>query len=157
MRSFVNMTKGLSKALKDANNEAKQCKNDSVYSYETLGLITMIHCFIPFLFIILMFCRMILKDNNNNYKKYWRIPLPIITNFYKIYLAYKCHRARAGKDFKEKIVSIEEKIKEHEKSVVLALVIEAATEASFQFFIQTLYLMPKLVADTNSIRLTASL
>ena len=152
LKNFVSLTRNLSNVLKNANNEAKQCNNDSDKTYETLGLITMVHCFIPFLFIILIFCRMILKDNDNNYKKYWRIPLPIITNFYNIYLAYKCHRARAAKDFKEKIVSVEEKIKDHEKSVVLALVIEAATEASFQFFIQTLYLMPKLVADTNSMR-----
>ena len=141
-------------------DEGTKCENSKYFSEDKnqiFGLITMIHCFIPFLFIILVFCRMILKEDQKNYCGILReIPLPVITNFYSIYLAYKCHRARADKDFKEKIVPIEEKIKEHERSVVLALVIEAATEASFQFFIQTLYLMPTLVTDTSSIRLISN-
>ena len=138
---------------KTQQNEGTNCENSTSfteYDNQRLGWITMIHCFIPFLFIILVFCRMVVKEKVRNY---WGIPLPVITNFYNIYLAYKLHRARAEKDFKKKIVPIEEKIKDHEKSVVLALVIEAATEASFQFFIQTLYLMPILVTDTSAIRL----
>ena len=137
-------------------NEGIKCENSLSFSEDKnqiFGLITMIHCFLPFLFIILVFCRMMLREEKKNY---WGIPLPIITNLYNIYLAYKCHRARAEKHFKTEVPRREEEIKDHEKSVVLALVIEAATEASFQFFIQTLYLMPTLVTDTTSIRLISS-
>ena len=154
MSSFSEFTNFLAE-IKPEQDEGTKCENSRSFSEDenqTLGLITMIHCFIPFLFIILVFCRMIFKEKVRNYwSLFSSIPLPIITNFYNIYLAYKCHRARGDKDFKEKVAPIEEKIKKHEKSVVLALVIEAATEASFQFFIQTLYLMPSLVTDTSSI------
>ena len=138
-------------STKIQRDEGRKCENSISFTDDTIfGVITMIHCFIPFLFIILVFCRMILKEDKKNF---WGIPLPIITNLHNIYLEYKCHCARAKRDFKEKIAPIENKIKDHEKSVVLALVIEASTEATFQFFIQTLYLMPTLVTDTTSMRL----
>ena len=155
MSSFSEFTNFLA-TTKTQWDDGSKYESSMSYSEDKsriFGVITMIHCFLPFQVIILVFCRMMLREEKKNY---WGIPLPIITNLHNIYLAYKCHRARAEKDFKEKVPRREEKIKDHEKSVVLALVIEAATEASFQFFIQTLYLMPTLVTDTTSIRLISS-
>ena len=152
MKTFSEFTKYFAE-MKIKQDEGLKCESSISFSEDKnqiFGLITMIHCFIPFLFIILVFCRMIVKEGKISF---WSIPLPIFTNLYNIYLAYKYHSARAERDFKQKVAPIEEKIKDHERSLVLAIVIEAATEASFQFFIQTLYLMPSLVTDTSSIRL----
>ena len=52
---------------------------------------------------------------------------------------------RAGVDFKKKVSEIEVEIANYEDSVNLSSGIEAATEASPQFFFQTVYFLPNLI------------
>ena len=43
-----------------------------------------------------------------------RFPIPVLTKVYRFYLDVRCHYARSKPDFRIKIVSIEEEIREHE-------------------------------------------
>ena len=52
---------------------------------------------------------------------------------------------RKSVDFKDKVPKIEAKIAKYEDSVNLSYSIEAAAEASPQFFFQTVYLLPNVI------------
>ena len=54
-------------------------------------------------------------------------------------------RLRSGDDFKDDVPEIEADIAKYEDSINLSSSIEAATEASPQFFFQTVYLLPNLI------------
>ena len=54
---------------------------------------------------------------------------------------------RSGKDFIETVPEIEAKIANYEDSVNLSISIEAATEASPQFFFQAVYFLPNLIVN----------
>jgi hypothetical protein len=50
----------------------------------------------------------------------------------------------------EGIIELKEKMKEDQERVTLALLIEASAESSFQFFFQTLYMLPVLFFNIYS-------
>ena len=54
---------------------------------------------------------------------------------------------RSTVDFKEKVPKIEAEIAKYEDSVNLSSSIEAATEASPQFFFQAVYFLPNLIVN----------
>ena len=54
-------------------------------------------------------------------------------------------RMRAQFDFKKNIPNMEADIARYEDSVNISTSVEAATEASPQFFFQTVYLLPTLI------------
>ena len=54
---------------------------------------------------------------------------------------------RSRKDFKTEVHEIEADIAKYEDSVNLSSGIEAATEASPQFFFQTVYFLPNLILN----------
>ena len=54
---------------------------------------------------------------------------------------------RKSVDFKDKVPKIEAKIAKYEDSVNLSYSIEAAAEASPQFFFQTVYFLPNVIVN----------
>ena len=76
-----------------------------------------------------------------------RIPFPPITRIVKINQDTKMYQLRSRVYFKENVPKIEADIAKYEDSVNLSSSIEAATEASPQFFFQAVYFLPNLIVN----------
>ena len=100
---------------------------------------SLFHCIAPIIWTILVFVL------SMNVSDIWRIPFPPITRIVKVYQDTQMFNKRSSQDFKETVPEIEVKIANYEDSVNLSTSIEAATEASPQFFFQTVYILPNLI------------
>ena len=125
-------------------NLARKCRQvrsryEDLNVYKQNALFGLVHCLLPYLWIILA--------SMYHIKRPKRLPIPIITRIYKIHLQRKNYEARSQQNFKDRVEQIEAEITEHEESVNLASIIEAATEATPQFFFQTLHLLPLLIIN----------
>ena len=101
---------------------------------------SLIHCILP---IILMFLVWLL----NSPRSIQKIPFPPITRIVKFTLETRKFKVRAESESKEKVSNFEAKIAENEDIVNISSSIEAATEASPQFFFQTVYSLPILIVN----------
>ena len=81
------------------------------------------------------------------YFSLWKMPFPPITRFVKICKDVSKIIMRANDDFKKKVLKIEEDIASYEHSVNMSSSVEAATEASPQFFLQMVYFLPNLIIN----------
>ena len=111
------------------------------------AIYTLVLCISPFLWIILAWLQTISGSDAGSckMKQFRKIPLPLITRIYKLVLEYKVIILRSKFSFNEDVQKAEDKIIDHEDSVNLSSSIEAATEASPQFFFQTVYYFPTLI------------
>ena len=79
------------------------------------------------------------------------LPIPIITKVYKficdIHLFKNEHNRKniSEKEYQDEKKRIVDKISAYETVVNLSLIIEASVEASFQFFLQTTFILPSVV------------
>ena len=104
------------------------------------AMFAMIHCILP---IILMFLVWVF----NSPRSIKKIPFPPITRIVKFILETKKFANRSMEEFKEKMPKKEDEISKNEDIVNLSSSIEAATEASPQFFFQTVYSLPVLIIN----------
>ena len=104
------------------------------------AIIALIHCILPITLLFIVW----LSNSQFSIKK---IPFPPITRFVKFVLETKMYTVRAKPMFKEKVEKREVEISKHEDIINLSSSIEAATEASPQFFFQTVYLLPILISN----------
>ena len=79
------------------------------------------------------------------------LPIPVITKFYKFicdisfYTNEHERRNTSEKTYQAEKKKIEHKITVYENVVNLSLIIEASVESSFQFFLQTTFILPSIV------------
>ena len=83
------------------------------------------------------------------------LPIPVITKFYRFLLDIKLYRNFAWsdrnkspeneKEYEATKKEIDDKISAHENVVNLSLIIEASVESSFQFFFQTIFILPTVI------------
>ena len=99
------------------------------------------HCIAPIIWTFFVF---LMSMKVSNIKK---IPFPPITRIVKAYQDTQMLKMRARVDFKNEVPKMEARIAKYEDSVNLSSAIDAATEASPQFFFQTVYILPNLILN----------
>ena len=104
------------------------------------AIFALIHCILP---IILMFLVWVF----NSPRSIKKIPFPPITRIVKFILDLIKFAFRASDEFKKEMPKIEDEISKNEDIVNLSSSIEAATEASPQFFFQTVYSLPVMIIN----------
>ena len=112
-----------------------------MHKFTECFIYSLFHCIAPIIWTILVFT---LTMNVSNI---WKIPFPPITRVVRFYQDIQMSKMRSRWDFKEKVPEIEAKIANYEDSVNLSSSIEAALEASPQFFFQTVYFLPNLIIN----------
>ena len=125
----------------DSAFKEKYNRNSTILdeNYEVTGWIAIYHCVQPFLvswivFLSMKCCKAREGSVKAGYEKdplWWAantalccfpnlafigslLPIPAFANLYRFYLYVRSHHARSQPDFRTKIVSIEEEIREHE-------------------------------------------
>ena len=102
---------------------------------------SLIHCIAPVIWTIVVFTKTVPMKVSN----FLRIPFPPITRVVNIHKDTQKFKMRCRTEFKEKVPELEADIANYQDSVNLSSSIEAATEASPQFFFQTVYFLPNLI------------
>ena len=129
------------------NNDRFRKKPDEWF---TVGVVSGLHVGISIVIgLILWF----FVEFTREYEAYFivNLPIPIFTRLYKficdIHL-YKNEHNRKNikeKEYQDKKKRIGDKISAYENVVNLSLIIESSVEASFQFFLQTTFILPTVV------------
>ena len=104
------------------------------------AMFALIHYILP---IILMFLVWVFNSPGSIKK----IPFPPITRIVKFILETKKYIVRAKPMFEKTVDDREEEIVKYKDMINLSSSIEAASEASPQFFFQTVYLLPILITN----------
>ena len=102
---------------------------------------SLIHCIAPIVWTIVAYTLAM------NMSDIWKIPFIPTTRIVKFYQDTQMFRMRSENNFKVKVHEIEAEMAKYEDSVNLSSSIEAATEASPQFFFQTVYILPNLIIN----------
>ena len=125
--------------------------------FTVVAVYAMIHCISPFFFMIMAGLAQSRKSEPENQqsesccrnipRKLFKLfgVFPPVTRIVKICKTYQMFKMRAQSDFKKNIPNMEADIARYENSVNISTSVEAATEASPQFFFQTVYLLPTLI------------
>ena len=125
--------------------------------WQNAGIISALHCTLP---IVFAFCiwMLILKIYDDGLKrKLFRFPIPAVTKVYKAWCYMNMFRARSADEensFDEDTWKEEADIQA--KIVIISMIIEAAIESGFQFWFQSIYLMPTLILSFIGIGETTS-
>ena len=90
----------------------------------------------------------------------FRLPIPLFTVPYEFYLNYKLYGIMARKDrntdtntkkkFDIDIEKWKKKIEVHETIVNLSKIVESALESGFQFFFQSVFIVPSFILQETS-------
>ena len=106
----------------------------------------MIHVLLPIVFSVSAF---ILSSSISKKCSISRFPFPVFTKLTKIFLDWKLYAAFAKREEDEnntdEIEKIRDEIERHQSIMNLSLIIESSFEACFQFWFQTIYLLPSLI------------
>ena len=126
---------------------------DTVVSNDlSLGYIGLLHCVLAFIAALVVFSLM----NNITVKELHKLPLPIFTKTYNMILHSRHYLKLKNKILKRKEISqlISQYQKENyeyeENSVNISLMIESYFESNFQFFYQTIFVMPLIMIRYKS-------
>ena len=119
--------------------------------WEFAGVVSLIHCILPFLVTFLTWVLSI-DWQKCNFKIFLKIPLPFVTKIYEFHYmknlfnvfseSRQTHTGRQRFDMDWK--KWDEKIRKQEAFVNLSLLIEASVESSFQFWFQSVFLFPTI-------------
>ena len=131
--------------------------------WNTAGNISAFHCVLPFVMVMFIW----LKQNESNVcskDKLLMIPFPFVSKVYNFHCTRKLFGIYAmDKNSEEQInfheffkTKLVEKIRRNEAVINLSHLIEATAESSFQFWFQTVYLMPTIfisfTAESQSLK-----
>lgn len=124
---------------------------DNPGDWEIAGVVSLIHCILPFLVTISTW---VLSTDwkKCNYKIFLRIPLPFVTKIYEFHymknmftIFTRSRQTHVGREiFDKDWKKWNEKIRKQEAFVNLSLLIEASVESSFQFWFQSVFLFPTI-------------
>ena len=116
---------------------------EDVKEWEYAGIITSVHCILPIG--IALVVHFFLIENKTSWRNLLLWPIPPVSravSFYYDLQIFKCNMNKM--DFREAIAQLQDKLHDNLAFVNISVVIEAAVESSFQFWFQTIYLMPSL-------------
>ena len=124
------------------------------------GTVSSVHCALPILIGFILWgvlqigCECGLKSLQN-------LPLPFVTRWFKFRLDGKLYVHYAWPDrnkslesqaiYEEKVKLCLDKLNANDQIVNLSLIIESSVEASFQFFFQTVYVLPTLILSFTDV------
>ena len=147
--------KSLRIATKNGENcfENEQRFEEDPRNWWVAGVISVVHCASPIFFSWIFWY--ILEAARCNRLSFFKLPLPFITKFYKCYCECQLYYLNTHKNRKEseemkkqyqlKVQKCIQRLKQNANTVNFSMIIEAAMESSFQFFFQTVYMMPTLI------------
>eukprot|EP00092_Neocalanus_flemingeri_P008776 GFUD01009449.1.p1 GENE.GFUD01009449.1~~GFUD01009449.1.p1 ORF type:complete len:958 (+),score=187.13 GFUD01009449.1:48-2921(+) len=138
-----------STCMKDLKNiivEGENCFFEEVNRFadpedwDMMFKISLSHTIVPM--IMYTICGCILARSRRPKWKIWGT-FPLVAKLRMFYLETKLYLSKSEKKQNDKDINdIREEIYEYQETVALALLIEASSESSFQFYFQTLYRMP---------------
>ena len=149
-------TKNLTLKEKECKELGPRFKDDDLYMFTEVAVYALVHCISPFFFIFLAGLAQSRTSESRSKKsesKCWKTfkrlfgVLPPVTRIVKIHKERQMFQRRSLKFFKKEIPKMEADIGIYEDSVNISNSVEAATEASPQFFFQTVYLLPSLIIN----------
>ena len=120
------------------------------------GYVSLAHCVAPLLTMIIVWIDIIKKKDISfwSWETFWILPLPVVTKLQKCIIDFKLYKnnidrnkVEAGvlaKEYIDKNKEYEKEQEDNQSIVNISVVIEAALESSFQFWFQTVYLMPTI-------------
>ena len=117
---------------------------DDPYEWKLAGAWSMIHCFTPIIFALIVFICSEVSTNSKKPINRFRIPIPFLTKWSRMYKEWKLYLTYTDEDARER-EKIKRSLKDQEDIVILSMAIESASEACFQFFFQTTYLLPSII------------
>ena len=143
-KSCYNSLKSLGRTGKDCFETEQRFDNSD--EWNLAGLVTLLHCFIPLVFAIFIFILGCIKTKIVDPSK---IPLPFISKVYKTYIEWKLFFVFTviGDDrrYLEEKEKWQPELEEYEKVITLSMATEASLEACFQFWFQTIFLLPSVI------------
>ena len=122
------------------------------------GIVCSFHCILPF-FLQFILWEVLQIGKDCDLRAFSNLPLPFVTRVYKfmfdweLFKIYKQPRDKRDEETKyeeDKIKAIG-KIDAYENIVNLSLIIEASVESSFQFFFQTVYVLPTIILSFTEV------
>ena len=144
-------------ALEGVTTSLEKCAEtekrfDDPEEWRAAGWISAFHCIAP---LLLPFLVWFIVNKKKGRFSIWTLPLPIITKFQQFLIEWKRiknNREKNEKDkigyisdkYKKKNAEIEKELEDNQSRVNISVVIEAAIESSFQFWFQTVYLIPTI-------------
>ena len=141
------------KALKDCYENEERFSEGS-NEWHLAGVVSTVHVGLTIVIAIIIWA-LIDFGRECGMASITNIPIPIITKMRRFFLDLNLHKLFAGRDrnknaetektFQDKKKQIDDKISAYEHIVNLSLIIEASLEASFQFFLQTIFVLPTVI------------
>ena len=146
-------------SLLNATNTGEECfhqeqRFDNPSEWWRAGTISALHCALPFLFALFIWGLLLRSYTNGFKRKIFRLPLPPFTKIYKSYCNIKENSSKDDINKEQKKWKLELDIQA--KIVIISMIIEAAIESGFQFWFQSIYLMPTLILSFIGIGVTTS-
>ena len=124
------------------------------------GTVSVSHCALPILIGITIW-GVFQIGQDCNLKSLMNIPLPFVTRWFKFRLEGELYRNYAWSDrnksqesqseYESKVSECMENLDVQDQIVNLSLIIESSVEASFQFFFQTVYVLPTLILSFTDV------
>ena len=156
-------------SLKFAERKGRVCfetenRFHDPFEWKLAGIVALIHVILPILFSLLIF---IISSIQLREFSLSHFPFPVFTKLRKVFLDWRLFNVLSNKEDgkktegKRKIeaimdelnnILIMDELDRHQNIMNLALIIEASFEAGFQFWFQTIYLLPSLLVGILDIR-----
>ena len=139
------------------------CKADATEEWEVLYYVTLSHLILPWVFYWVMASLFLHLVSTTRWSKMsWKkkittlllVPIvPVVTKFKQFVFEVKLASKRAENPYVEKfkqkkikeIAQINQELETCSKNAAVMLMLEVSTEASFQFYLQTLLLLPNII------------
>ena len=120
------------------------------HEWFTVGVVSGVHVGLSVIIALIIWCSIEVGRKFESFSIV-NLPIPIITKFHKFICdmhLYRNENKRAKieeKDYHAEKKKIVDKISAYEHIVNLSLIIEASVESSFQFFLQTTFVLPSVI------------
>ena len=131
-----------------------------------VGTVSSFHIALPFLIGFILW-GVLQIGQKFEFKSFRKLPFPFVTRWFKykldkdLYRNYAWPDRNKDKTSEAKYEKTEKKCKEqldiHDQLVNLSLIIESSIEASFQFFFQTVYVLPTIILNFTDVTGTGRL
>ena len=124
------------------------------------GTVSSAHCALPILIGFILW-GVLQIGQGCDLKSLRNLPLPFVTRWYKFLLDRELYSNYAWSDrnksqetqseYEKRMKQCSENLDAHDQMVNLSLIIESSVEASFQFFFQTVYVLPTLILSFTDV------
>ena len=139
------------KALQDCYKNEERFSEP--HEWYVLGVVSAVHVGLSIVIALIIWAAINFGQECGGMSCITNLPIPIITKFNRFLLdlarhrnfAWKKSNTETEKTYQAKKKQIDDEISAYEHIVNLSLIIEASIEASFQFFMQTIFVLPTVI------------